>query len=617
MTGFRNILEHEGLRSPSYYHDKSLCISFQDCSPAEMGIIKAERLSWGYVDPNDLAKRLRQLKTSNNFSLRKFRPPLMTWNEPPVPETPRMPELPSAYWFDEKEYGILCLRKKLGEHQTNIYLNELQNCWDKVSDIELAPVPDICLLRHINHSPSGTLFPRFLVKALWELIDPAHKRALHRFYDLYKQADRRRDEAICRWKEEHPDEMLVDDAISMYHRTWPAQLMALLDSIDQEAIREGRRLDMADLGTTGRNMEELVTFWQNCGLVTGIRTPPSPQWPDPRSKLRDLIEPQHVWKRHREIEGESGGNFNDREKRRKIHFARWKESVLNMHCDPMTSELRISEPVLLRGGGWGEPESSKQQKREDVWKDWESSELLMTEPLLQKLEVVWKGWESSIDDKYVEDDMINVLSRWRRGEESSCSESSGTSELDDNTNIFCSGISRPDITALKDALPFLRGSPRTGRRSSGTGERLAANNVTWSGRLRSRLSSQGTSRQPRSVENSQLLVKPGKSKLSINRRQISRAKKPSVYKQPPVSSTDSGLHSSNAIPQAKPFAVRSWRAAKIGHSSRQGRTKENHNFMRGVQKIRKVDSKSSKSQMSKSDKHRQELRRLLTPPDSK
>lgn len=45
MTGFRNILQHHGLQSLSYYQDKSQCISFQVCSPAERGIIKAERLA--------------------------------------------------------------------------------------------------------------------------------------------------------------------------------------------------------------------------------------------------------------------------------------------------------------------------------------------------------------------------------------------------------------------------------------------------------------------------------------------------------------------------------------------------------------------------------------------
>ena len=260
MTGFRNILQDEGLRSPSYYRDKSQCISFQDCSPAEMGVIKAERLKWGYMDPKDLIKRLRQLKPSHNFSLRKFRPPKMIWDKSPIPETPSIEDFPEANWFWDQERVILGWKKRLGEDQTEIYRNDAQKYWDKVCDIELTPVPDIPLLRHINRSPSGTLFPRYLVTALGELLSSAHRRGLECYYDTYRQAEKRRDETIRQWKEQHPDETLADDAVNIYHRTWPAQLMAQLDSIDQEAIQEGRQLYMTDLETTGRKIEELIAF---------------------------------------------------------------------------------------------------------------------------------------------------------------------------------------------------------------------------------------------------------------------------------------------------------------------------------------------------------------------
>ena len=182
MTGFRNILLDEGLRSPSYYHDKSQCISFQDFSPAEMGIIKAERLAWGYVDPKDLTKRLRQLQPSHNLSLRKFRPPGMKWDKFPIPGTPLIEDIPEADWFFDQANVILGLKKRLGEDQTEIYHNEARRYWDKVCDIELTPVPDIPPLTHINHSPSGTLFPRYLVNALRELLDPAHQRGLEYYY---------------------------------------------------------------------------------------------------------------------------------------------------------------------------------------------------------------------------------------------------------------------------------------------------------------------------------------------------------------------------------------------------------------------------------------------------
>jgi len=166
MTGFTNILKHEGLRSPGYYHDKSQCISFQDFSPAEMGIIKAERLKWGYVEPKELAKRLRQLKPSHNFTLQKHRPPQMLWDKSPIPATPRISDVPDADWFFWQDVGIRALKRRLGDSLTKTYLDEAQKYWDRVCDIEIAPVPHIYLLTHINHSPSGTLFPRYLVKAL-------------------------------------------------------------------------------------------------------------------------------------------------------------------------------------------------------------------------------------------------------------------------------------------------------------------------------------------------------------------------------------------------------------------------------------------------------------------
>ena len=127
---------------------------------------------------------------------------------------------------------------------------------------------------------------------------------------------------------------------------------------------------MADLETTGRKMEELVAFWQNCGLVTGTRTSPSPQWPDPRAKLCDLIQPDYVSQRWHSIGVMSGINGYERKKRREIEVARWKETVLYLHCNPLTSELDTFEPSMRRNvafyGEW-----LKDEKR---WKRWEPSE---------------------------------------------------------------------------------------------------------------------------------------------------------------------------------------------------------------------------------------------------
>jgi hypothetical protein len=41
MRAFAGNLKTEGLRSPQYYKDKSQCLSLANCSPAEMGYLKA------------------------------------------------------------------------------------------------------------------------------------------------------------------------------------------------------------------------------------------------------------------------------------------------------------------------------------------------------------------------------------------------------------------------------------------------------------------------------------------------------------------------------------------------------------------------------------------------
>ena len=114
---------------------------------------------------------------------------------------------------------ILGWKKRLGEDQTEIYRNNAQKYWDRVCDIELTPVPDIPLLQHIGRSPFGTLFPRYLVKALRELLSSAHRRGLEYCYDTYRGAEKRRDETVRQWKEQYPDETLADDPTFIYHRT--------------------------------------------------------------------------------------------------------------------------------------------------------------------------------------------------------------------------------------------------------------------------------------------------------------------------------------------------------------------------------------------------------------
>lgn len=585
MTGFTNILQHEGLRSPGYYHDKSQCISFQDCSPAEMGIIKAERLKWGYVEPKELAKRLRQLKPSHNFTLKKYRPPQMLWDKSPIPATPRIEDFPDADWLFWQEDGIRGLKKRLGDSLTKTYLDEAQKYWDRVCDIEIAPVPDIYLLKHINHSPSGTLFPRYLVKALWELLDSTHKRGLFCYYDKYRRAKRKREDTFRQWQEEHPGEILANDALSIY-RTWPAELMARLDEVDREAIREGRRLYMADLEKTGQKMQELVAFWRDCGLITGTRTPPSPQWPDPKAKLRGLYGPDYLWPRLEAIQLEFGYS-TEGEKRTIIERARWKEAVLNTDVDPMASELPL------------------------------------TQPLLQKLEVIWKGYESFIDQEYVEDAMIDVLGRWRRGEEDEpCSGISTPPEHDFGMDRPCSRLSRSDNRALTDGLRFLREHSSKKYRPRDFYKGFITNSAAWLGRLRPRSEPHcvlrrnlSTPEKPR--RRSQRIVKSRDSKPSIRHLPISRAGKARVCEMPAVLPTCSGSEHSHVVtPKILPSAIVPKRTA-AQHASEQIKIGKSQSSVRGVPKSGKVQTKlSSKRRRSGSDESTRKRLRLLTPPIS-
>ncbi|KAF2176106.1 hypothetical protein K469DRAFT_682765 [Zopfia rhizophila CBS 207.26] len=83
MRTFAMHLKDFGLRSPQYYEDKSQCLSVAETAwPGAVGYLKAEKLKRGYIEPDDLIERLRKLKPSDNFELRKYRHPLMSWKSP-------------------------------------------------------------------------------------------------------------------------------------------------------------------------------------------------------------------------------------------------------------------------------------------------------------------------------------------------------------------------------------------------------------------------------------------------------------------------------------------------------------------------------------------------------
>ncbi|MCJ1256704.1 hypothetical protein MMC24_004528 [Lignoscripta atroalba] len=586
MRGFTNTLQLEGLRSPEYYRDKSQCISFQDCSPAEMGIIKAERLKWGYIEPKELAERLRQLKkSSGDYSLPKYRHQQMEWDKSPVPGTPHLEPPPDADWLDYQTYGILDMKKQLGEHLTESYIQQAQKHWDRVENVNLPPLPDSHLLKHITRSPSGTLFPRYLVKGLRELRDRVNERGMKNYYEEYEKAKERRKDIIGRWQDENPGTILADDWPSIY-RTWPAELMAQLDAADQDAIREGHGRYKADLEKTEKNMQKLVTFWRGCGLVTGIRSPLSPQWPDPKAKLRGLSWPDYIMERRRVIQRKFGST-DEGQKRQRIDLARWKEAVLNTDSDPMASEMPLSQPLL--------------NELETTWREWKK----------------FLGWED------MEDRMITILTRWRNcQQDTQCRDrASTTPRPSPDAGVVGSRLSRSDSRALEEALQILRKTPPNERRLQGSREDSRVDSAVWFGRLRPKPGAQGTSRQrtrkPKSLTGrSQGIVKSSNSKplnsqLSVSAARLLRACEP-------VSSIDSSLQCplNQTTPQIKPIAVETRRMAKSRqYSSGRRWARHIHNHIQGVQKNRKIKPKHTKPQPER-DKHGQQLLRLLTPPES-
>ena len=284
MRAFAINLQDEGLRSPEYYRDKSQCLSFGDCSPAEMGIIKAMKLKRGYIDPDELIRRLRLLKPSENFVLREYNHRLMRWDKSPIKEKSIVVPPPHSDWFLEQSDNIEDMRSQLGDRRTDNLRREVEASWVKKRNTERTPLPSLHLLKNMGHSPSGTVFPRYLVKGLRELREVANARGKRYYVEEYKKAKVKRSKIISHWQEGKPDTVLAFDPVSIY-RTWPLELMAQLDAVDQEAMRRGSERYMADLRETEKDMQTLIGFWSDCGLITGQRTPLSDTDPGPKEMV--------------------------------------------------------------------------------------------------------------------------------------------------------------------------------------------------------------------------------------------------------------------------------------------------------------------------------------------
>lgn len=484
MRAFAGNLKAEGLRSPQYYHDKSQCLSFHEsASPAEMGYLKARSLKYGYVEPEELIDRLRKLKPTGNFTLRKYRHRLMEWGKSPIIEIPQVSSPPDSEWFLVQVSGIVSTRRQIGYDASEIYRLEAQDHWNKLRNVERIPLPDLHLLKDMGRSPSGTLFPRYLVKGLHELRETADRKGRKYYIEEYEKAKDERKELIHQWRKRNPNSVLADDPLSIY-RTWPLELMDQLDTADKRAIQRSWARYMADLRETEKQMQVLVTFWRNCGLVTGQRTPPSPPWPDPKAKLRGLLRPQYVKDRLEALsmEYQRHKDWNEYKKNRFIELTRWKEAVLNASSEPSASDTPF-------------PQS-----------------------LMDELGLVWQGYDN-FEPEETEDEMIMKIAQWRKSKCSNSHQScpqakSSNGSIETTSGKAGSRNSAGCFFGLSD-IPS-ENSPLPSRELKQDIEPMAQKSIWW-GRLRSR------------KEASKPTTSPMQKRQAVVKR---RGKRPSRRSQP-------------------------------------------------------------------------------------
>ena len=364
-----------GLRSPQYYGDKSQCLSVSETAwPGAVTYLEAEKLKRGHIEPDDLIERLRKLKPSENFELRNYRYPRMEWEKSPIDGEAGVEFYAhSPQWRADHRHELSKLiRSRISNTQRKVFEQaerEGRERWAKIqSDVEreLTPTPDLHFLVHVGHSPGGTLFPRYLVRGLQALRERADDKRDEYEDEEYEKAKEEREEAIVRWRQRHPDIILADDPASIY-KTWPADLMDELDAIDREAIRCAWRRYMDLLRETEKEMQELIAFWRECGLITGQRTPLSPLWPDPKAKVRGLEMPPYLKDRLGAIETEFGRLTDKGKTLRLIEISRWKEAILNSETEPTAYDTPLPQSLLddldvvWQGRDWLEPEETEDE----------------------------------------------------------------------------------------------------------------------------------------------------------------------------------------------------------------------------------------------------------------
>jgi len=463
------------LRSPQYYEGKSQCLSISETAwPGEVAMLKAQRLKHGYIEPEDLIARLRRLKPSDNFELRKFPHPPMSWKSPtPLEEGGIESWPPWPWWLFDQLHALNPMERRLGRQLIDQHRREIQDRWAEVeSCVELTPLSDLHLLRDMGRSPGGTLFPWYLVKGLITLRHHTDHQGNNLYHEEYDSAEVKRGEAINSWKERNPDSILAVDPLSIY-RTWPADLMDDLDELDREAIRRGRRKYVALLREVEKKMQALVIFWKNCGLVTGQRTPPSYWWQDPKAKVKRLPKPEYLNDRLDAIKTAFGYFEDEGKKLRMIETSRWIELMINGDSDPTAADTSL--PLSL----------------------------------LDELDIVWRD-RHQYDHDDTEDEMIARIRRWRNSKHQQHLEKALHTSPQLGPDIGpeepVQKVRSPVFSGQKNLIPDgalgsvmapeetrqLRGNPSRGARPQpGTKTTMADDQAIWRDRLRPRTRIEG------------------------------------------------------------------------------------------------------------------------------
>ena len=606
------------LRSPQHYEGISQCLSISETVwPGAVAMLKAQKMKQGYIEPEDLIARLRMLKPSDNFRLRKFRHPPMSWKSPtPLKEEGYEISPSDPDWFCNQLYDAPKMERRLGTSWVRQHRCEVKNRWAAVkSSVELTPSPDLHLLRDMGRSPGGTLFPWYLVKGLMTLRNHANDQGTRLYDGEQDNALVKREEAICQWKERNPESTLSYDLPSIY-KTWPTDLMDVLDELERDAIRCGRRKYVALLKETEKSMQAFVAFWRDCGLITGKRTPPSCWWQDPKAKVERLPKPEYLTNELDAIINKFGYQHDEGNRSRMIATSRWLESMMNGDTEHVGADTPL-------------PPS-----------------------LLDELNIVWRDrFEYDNDD--TEDEMISRLRRWRESKYQQRSEEEEGLRTSPQLGSAIGpepspGVMSPVLSGQENSLPDgpsdlvmaseemrqLRGNlpkvarPRLGRKSA-----MPKDQATWKGRLRPRttIEDQKNRRErlrPRygavstlCEKNKETGTRSGKPHGIVKHRKSSKRMRPVAAMGQSTTSIAQNAdleYQSNAQVHSDDSSPRVTRAERTKSARRQTRQQASAAQPHGVQKARKSKRSQSHGLMGAAltTTQKQELLPLLTPPQS-